>query len=63
MTENEYMKAKSLGHITSAINGLQEVSSYRDFLPDIIKPEEYKHVLPTLCKWQERLFKSIEINE
>lgn len=58
MTEEEYIKTKSLGTITAAINTL------RDLIPgnlkEVITKDEYSKVMPTLYDWQERLYQQIK---
>ena len=58
MTEKEYINAKALGTITAAINTLKDLCPGN--LKGIIKKSEYDKVIPTLCKWQDRLWKNIE---
>ena len=60
MTEQEYINAKALGTITAAINTLEDLVP--ENLKDTIKTGETKKVMGTLCDWQERIFKQVEIN-
>ena len=61
MTEEEYIETKALGTITSAINTLSDLVPAN--LKGIISDEEYSKVMPTLCEWQDRLFKKTNIDE
>ena len=57
MTQTEYIKVKSLGTITAAINTLKDLVP--DNLEEVITKEEYRKVLPTLYLWQQRLYEQI----
>ena len=58
MTEEEYIKTKSLGTITAAINTLRDLIP--ENLKEVITKDEYSKVMPTLCNWQERLYQQIK---
>lgn len=61
MTENDYIKAKALGSITSAIKTLQDLVP--ENLNSVIIDSEHKKVMSILDNWQTRLFEQIETSE
>lgn len=59
MTEKEYINAKALGTITSAINTL------KDLVPENLEgiiDERYHNIMNTLYAYQEKLFDIIEVD-
>ena len=61
MKTKDYIKAKALGTINSAIHTLSDLVPKN--LESIIKEDEYSIVLETLTNWQDRLYSDIETEE
>lgn len=59
MTEDEYIKTKALGTITSAINTLSDVTP--QIMLDIVPESEYFEVMQKLKIWQSRIFDQVQL--
>jgi len=57
MTENEYIKVKDLGIISSAKNVLRELIPETS---EIVDKKEYQEVMRLISKWERKHFSKIE---
>ena len=59
MTENEYIKTKDLGIISSAKNVLRELIPETSEIVDV---KEYQQVMRLIRKWERKHFSEIRTN-